>query len=209
MKKALLALSILLVLTAGFASLAVADSSGVYTVSGTYSAGTMVSDLSAPGQNFSFSFNLPVGPTSLMQDYVAGDDFYLNPINVNYTYDGSTTTLNGALLSFYNNNAGSQFGGFFVDYCSTDATCMTGLDYQWTFGGPQQYTGPESDPTLLPTNFSYNGQPFDILSDTNQICASTLSGSVTGNVVATPEPSALVLLIAGLSALALFLKVRG
>jgi hypothetical protein len=209
MKNFLVAFSILLILGAGLGSAVMAQSDAQFTVSGTYSSNTQVTALSAPGQNFTLNFELPVDPTSLMQSYDPGDDFYLNPINATYTYGGSTNTLNGVLLSFYATNAGSQNGGFFVDYCGSDPTCVTGNDYQWTVGGPQQYTGSESNPILTPSNFSYSGQLFDIYDNTNEMCYSSISGSVGSNVVATPEPSALVLLLAGLAGIALFVKVRG
>ncbi|MGB7731933.1 MAG: PEP-CTERM sorting domain-containing protein [Candidatus Acidiferrum sp.] len=209
MKKLLLFFSFLVFVAAGLPPAALADGDGEFTVTGTYSAGTMVTPLTAPGQSFTISFDLPTNPTSLMEDYVTGDDFYLNAIPASYTYNGSTITLNNALLSFYTSYSSSQSGGFFVDYCATDPTCMTGLDYQWTLDGPQQYTGGESDPTLVPSSFSYNGSPFWINYDANQVCATGISGTVTTNVVATPEPSALVLLLAGLGAFLVFVKVRG
>jgi hypothetical protein len=209
MKKLSVLVTFLLVLAAGLSSGAWADSSASFTVSGAYSNDTINSTLTAPGQNFSINFSLPMDPTSLMQDYVPGDDFYLNPISATYTYNGSSTILNNVLLSFYVPIASTQYGGFFIDYCATDPTCVSGLDYQWTFSGPQQYTGGESNPILVPTNFSYSGQPFDILNDANPECYSSISGSVSTSVMATPEPSALVLLVAGLGALLLFVKFRG
>jgi hypothetical protein len=208
MKKLLLSFSSLLILAAAFGSPALAQDAS-FSVSGTYSSDTMVSALSAPGQNFTINFSLPLDPSSLMQSYVSGDDFYLNPINATYTYDGVTSAMNGALLSFYTPNAGSQSGGFFVDYCATDPTCMTGYSYQWTVGGPQQYSGTEANPIFAPTNYDYSGQVFNIWDNTDALCYSTISGSVNSSVVPTPEPSVLAMLIAGLVGLALFVKVRG
>jgi hypothetical protein len=210
MKKSSLIFAFLLVLVAAFSSAAMADSNGSYTVSGTYSSNTMNSALTAPSQEFTFSFNVPLNPASSIESYVSGDDFYLNAMPVNYTFDGSTTTLNNALLSFYTSNSSSQYGGIFIAYCPTDATCGTGMEYQWTFSGPQQYTGDESNPTLVPAGFSYNGQPFTLENnDTGATdCYSSISGSVNSSLVSTPEPSALVLLLAGLAALVLFTKFR-
>ena len=209
MKKLSILFVFLVFVAAGLAPAALADGDGEFVVNGTYSAGTMVTPLTAPGQSFTLSFELPLNPTPLMEDYDTGDDFYLNAIPASYTYNGSTITLSNALLAFYTSNSSSQYGGFFVDYCATDPTCMTGLDYQWTFQGPQQYTGGESDPTLVPSNFSFSGSGFGINSNANQVSYSTVSGTVTTSLVATPEPSSLVLLLAGLGAFFLFVKARG
>jgi hypothetical protein len=59
---------------------------GEFTATGTYSAGPMVKPLTAPGQSFTISFDLPTNPTSLKEDYDTGDDFYLNAIPASYTY---------------------------------------------------------------------------------------------------------------------------
>jgi hypothetical protein len=136
MKKFSLFFLFLVFLAAGLPTAALADGDGEFTATGTYSAGTMVMPLTAPGQSFTISFDLPTNPTSLMEDYDTGDDFYLNAIPARYTYNGSTTTLNNALLSSYTSNSSSQTGGFFVDYCATDPTCMTGLDHQFDIRWP-------------------------------------------------------------------------
>ena len=208
MKKSSLLLSFLLVLSAGWSTAAMADSSASYTVIGTYDYGALNTSLSAPGQDFIISFTLPTNPASMIQSYLSGDDFYVYPMPVTYSFDGSTTTLDSSLVAFYTSNAGTQSGGFFVAYCATDVTCQTGLEYQWTFAGPRQYTGDESNPALLPVGFSYDGQPFTVYDNFSTEYDSDFSGSVTCGVVSTPEPSALVLLLAGLAGVTLLIKFR-
>src|SRR5271154_535536 len=140
-------LAILLLTVGGLATRAMADSTPTtYTVTGTYAADTPSEPLTQPGQDFTMTFTVPYQPASLVASYEMGDDFYLYPMNVTYTAGGVQTILSNSLVAFYTVGAASQSGGFFVAWCATDVECMTGLEYQWTFGGPQQYSGPENNP---------------------------------------------------------------
>src|SRR6516165_9537313 len=161
MKKFTVYLFLLALLVAGFSSSALADSTADYSITGMYGTGTQTTALTAAGQSFSMSFSVPTNPASLIVSYVGGDDFYLSPLNITYTFEGTTSTLTNTLVAFYTAGSSSQMGGFFVDYCADVVACQT-LEYQWTFQGPQQYIAPESNPTMTPTSFVSNGQPLTI-----------------------------------------------
>jgi hypothetical protein len=196
MKNATRFLAILLFTVGGFTTRAKADSTPTtFTITGTYGSGTVTEPLSQAGQNFTMTFNVPNQLASLEGSYLNGDDFYLYPMNVTYTMGGIQTILSDSLVAFYNVGAASQDGGFFVAWCATDVTCMSGLEYQWTFGGPQQYSGPEAGPTMMPSGFSYSDQPFTVYNNMWTGYDSTISGGVT--TVATPEPSSIAMLLVG------------
>jgi hypothetical protein len=187
---------VILILLCGFTTRAKADSTDTtFTVNGTYGPGTISEPLSQAGQNFTISFNVPNQPASLEGSSLIGDDFYLFPMTVTYRMGGVETILTNSLVSFYNVAASTQSGGFFVAYCATDVTCSSGLEYQWTFSGPQQYTGPEDNPTMLPSGFGFSNQIFTIYSDTYTAFNSTISGGATA--VPTPEPSSIAMLLMG------------
>jgi len=194
-------------IAAGFSSSVLADSTANYSIAGIYGTGTQTTSLTAAGQSFVMSFSVPTNPVALIDSIVPNDDFYLYPLNVTYSFEGTTSTLTNSLVAFYTTASSSQAGGFFIDYC-LGSTCST--EYQWTFQGPQQYIGPENNPTIVPTNFSSNGQPFTIFNnDTGAEYDSLLNATVTGAPVKTPEPSSLLLLGAGLAGIALLVKFRG
>jgi hypothetical protein len=67
--------------------------------------------------------------------------------------------------------------------------------------GPLLYSGGESSPTLLPTSFDFSGGQFLVYQCTfcDGIDASgTFDGSVSANVVTTPEPASAALLALGI-----------
>jgi hypothetical protein len=203
MKNATRFLSILLLSLGAFTTRAMADSTPTtFSVTGTYGAGTPSDPLSQAGQSFTMNFSVPSQPASMVASYMNGDDFYLYPMNVTYTMGGVQTILSDSLVAFYTVGAASQSGGFFVDWCATDVTCMSGLEYQWTFAGPQQYSGPESNPTMIPSGFTYNDQPFTVYVNTLAGSDPGISGGV--EIVRTPEPSSIAMLLVG-AVFALFL----
>jgi hypothetical protein len=215
MKKVCLVFALVTVTLSGSASIVMADSAS-YNVAGTYGSGTPSTPLSAPGQSFTMSFTIPTNPP--VTDFLAGDDFFVNPVSVAYSLGGSpSTTLMNVVVIFYSVGAMSQSGGFFVDFCASGPMCLSGNEYQWQFAGPKQYTGPESNPTMTPTGFNLIGQAscssvsscllvFDNSHGGASVGAGATSGTVSVGTVSTPEPSALVMLLAGLAASALLLK---
>jgi hypothetical protein len=187
---------VILLIICGLATHAKADSTATtFTINGTYGPGTTSEPLSQAGQDFTISFTIPNQPASLDWSSMIGDDFYVYPMNVTYRMGGVETILTSSLVSFYSVAASSQSGGFFVAYCATDVTCFSGLEYQWTFSGPQQYTGPEDNPTILPSDFGFSNQNFTTYSDTYTAFNGSISGGVT--TVAAPEPSSIAMLLVG------------
>jgi len=198
----------MLFIVAGLSTRAVADSTANYSITGTYDAATLSTALSGPGDSFTMNFSLPTNPGALVVDYMIGDDFYVYPLNISYSFGGSTSTLVGALVGFYS-PSGSQPGGLFIDYC-VSPTCLGDPEYQWIFGGPQQYTGSEDNPTIVPTSFTPTYQSFAVYptADDDVYPSSFSSVKVNGKPVSTPEPSSLLLLGAGLAGIALLAKLR-
>jgi len=177
-----------------------ADSEVTYTISGTYSSATTSSPLSGPSDTFTLSFSLP--PQPVTTDFLLGDDFVVDALTP-FTYSSSNGgTASGLVsLTFYTLTAGSQSGGFFVDFCADDPQCSTGQEYSWVVPGPLLYSGLESSPTLLPTSFNFTGGHFlDQCTTCDNIDASgTFDGSVNASaVVPTPEPASALLLLLGI-----------
>jgi hypothetical protein len=205
-------LAILFAAATAFAGIAKADSSASYQISGTYADGTISTPLTQNGNTFTMDFSLPTQPASavpsLVIDSMSGDDFYVYPLTVQYSNNNVPSVLSNVMVGFYTTTASSQSGGFFVDYCPTDVNCVTGLEYQWTFSGPQQYTGSETNPTMNPSSYQFSGQPFIIYNNFFTEYDSSIGGSVTGSTVATPETSSLGMLMLGFAALALLVRFR-
>ena len=206
--KRLYIFAVILFIEAGLSGPVFADSTANYSITGTYGDGTLTTALSGAGESFTMNFSLPTNPSSLITNY-GSRYFYVDPLNISYSFEGSTTILTGALVAFYSATSGSQHGGLFIDYC-VSPTCLGDLEYQWTFAGPQQYTGKPSNPTLVPTSFPPTSQGVMIYptADDNAF-PGLIDATVQGKPVATPEPSSLLLLGAGLAGIALLAKFRG
>jgi hypothetical protein len=123
----------------------------------------------------SASFELPVNPIPTVVD--PGFGFQVTPINL--IINGVTSN---DFLVFYNADPVTGGGGVLGAF-----SCGTCVDFSFT--GPQLYSGPESSPTML------------------SLAGITLNDGVTGDPVGTisttPEPAALVLLTVGILSLAL------
>jgi hypothetical protein len=206
MKKTLF-LAIVFAAATAFAGIAKADGTASYSISGAYSSATASTPLTQVGPNFTMNFSLPTQPASLIISSVPGDDFYLFPLTATYTNSNAsntvslTTTLANIMVGFYVAN-GSQNGGLFVDYCATDPSCNTGLEYQWIITGPQQYKGDETNPTIVPISFQFSNQSFVVYQDfVTQLNSSNISGTVSA-----PETGSLGMLMLGFAGLALLMN---
>lgn len=177
-----------------------ADSGVTYVISGVYSPTTTSSLLSGASDTFTMSFTVPTQPVTT--DFLLGDDFFVDdPIQFSVSASNGGSASGLMFLSFYTPSSTSQPGGLFVDFCADGPTCATGLEYQWEVPGPQLYSGLESSPTLIPTSFSFTGGQFTLFHCTfcDGIDASgTFDGSVSANVVTTPEPGSALLLVLGI-----------
>jgi hypothetical protein len=191
-----------------------------FTSTEMYSSDVLVFDRTAtPDQGSVVDFSRPLELVSVMPNHHSANDFDLSLITPIFAYNGPAPTLDGVLLSFYTKKANAQDDVFLSDYCSTSANCMTIFDHQLTFGGGgQKFSGsqnndPVNSPIVTASNFPPPGQSFGNGNgnDTNPIFGTSLNGPSNGHrkLVATPEPSSLVLLVAGFAGLALLFKLRG
>lgn len=195
-----------LLLFAGLASQPVfADSVLIqYTVNGTFSSDVNSAPLSGPNGTYSMSFTLPQNPTPDFFDTTAGDFAIMDvPISYSFLCQGCSSATSFSGNAFDVDFAGPSLGGMFVVELLTG-----GHDYYFQFAGDTLFSGPVSDPTLLP------GGPFNLTNagvfelDDNEFVN---LGTATVQGVATPEPSTLALLLAalaGLGAIALFKAPR-
>ena len=188
----------LLVLVCFVASPVFADSVLVqYSVTGTFGSSVNSAPLSGPNGSYSMSFTLPQNPTPYSFDTVAGD-FALVNVPINYSFQcqgcGSSTAFNGNAFDI--DFAGPSLGGMFV------IELIVGTDdYYFQFSGPTMFSGPVSDPTLLP------GGPFDLTGgffeykDNDMVDLGSATVTATAQGVATPEPPTFALLLVAMAAL--------
>ncbi len=134
---------------------------------GQASADTLSYQFSGP---VSASFDLPVMPTVIV--FGTGQGFEVTPLNL--MINGSPSN---DFLTFYNSAVGGGFGA-----------CSGGDCLDILVAGAQLYSGPESNPTMLPPN----GGSF----------TDRRTGDPAGTF-ATPEPSTIGLMTLGLMVLAL------
>ncbi len=178
---------------------AFADSVQVqYALTGTFGASVGSAPLSGPNGIYSMSFTLPQMPSPDYSDASAGDFAVANvPITYSFQCDGCSTATNFA---------GSVEN---VDFATSAADGMLGIDlvtggheYYWEFSGAQLFTGSVDAPNLIdcaPYNLVGSGQ-FEL--DTNDFVDAG-GATLTAQIVETPEPSTLALLLAAASAFGL------
>jgi len=177
---------------------AFADSVVQYTISGTFGSGVPSAPLSGPDGSYTIAFSLPQQPTPDYFDTSAGDFAVYNvPIAYSYQCAGcsSPTLFSGpdGIIDF----ADSTLGGMLaVDLMAG------GHDYFWQFAGDQIFSGSVDQPTLeaygpvwLANCGSFELDAGDFVDVGN--------ATVTAQVVSTPEPSTLALLLAAATALAM------
>lgn len=118
---------------------------------------------------------------------MGGFDFAFSDFS--YTLDGSPVAITPTFIRFFSATNG---GGFEICFNgTTPSTCTDGLGTA-TFGWPQMYSGMTSAPTLSSGAFT---QDFAAIVNSNVYVQADTT------VQATPEPSTLLPLAAGLLAL--------
>jgi hypothetical protein len=126
----------------------------------------------------SASFELPVNPTVVTSN--PGLDFEVMPLSL--MING---TKSNDFLVFFSTAASGGFGAF-----------ASGTVADVSVTGPQLYSGPEASPTMIPLP----GSGVTLMDVNSGAPVGTLS---TPGTVATPEPSAMVLLGVGFLAVGL------
>jgi len=196
----LLGLSLFAVLSA---SPAFADSVQ-YTISGTFGPTIDSAPLSGPNGAYSIAFSLPQTPTPNYSDSAAGDFALYNvPINYSFQCDGcSTATLFGGtadVVDFGMTNSGSTLVVEFL-------TSGPDHDYYWQFAGDQLFSGTVEQPTLGTGSFNLgNGGIFEL---DNGDFTGLGNATLSAQLVSTPEPSSLALLLAAMGTLGLLAYFR-
>jgi len=126
-----------------------------------------------------------------MEGNSSGHNFYFTRIPVANSHSDSPTVRNGVLFTFADRNACKGFGDL------------------WNLYGPPEDHGNGGHPILVPTGLFNGGSAFGHFGNNGTQGQGPSSGGGPGGIVATPEPSVLVLLLCGLVALALCAKFRG
>ncbi len=154
----------------------------MYSDSGTFAAGTASSAFSGSSINWAFAFQADTNPA--VSDVGAGG-FSFAFSNFSYSLAGSPVAITPTFVRFF---SGTNGGGFLI--CFNGTTNGNFNDGLGTFG-PQMYTGLTSAPTLIPGSFPQD--VFNVRVNSNQYGQPS-----TTLVAATPEPSTLLTLAAGL-----------
>jgi|SRR5579862_2164768 len=154
-----------------------------YSDSGTFSASTPSDALgfSGPSETWAFHFDADSNPT-ILEHGNGGFNFAFSDFS--YSLDGSPVAVTPTFIRFF---SGGNDGGF--EICFNGAFGVPCVDGLGTYG-PQMYNGMTSAPTL--STGAFTSDVFDV------IVSSTAYGEPNNTIQATPEPSTLLTLAAGL-----------
>jgi len=168
-----------------------------YTITGTFGSVVPSAPLSGPDGSYTIAFSLPQQPTPDYFDTTAGDFAVYNvPIAYSYQCAGcsSPTLFSGpdGIVDF----ADATLGGMLaVDFIAG------GNDYFWQFAGDQIFSGSVHQPTLEAYGPVWLADCGSFELDAGDF-VNLGSATVAAQVVSTPEPSTLALLLAATAVLA-------
>ena len=164
----------------------------IISASGTFTNLTASSPFSGPDETWSFSFDVDSQPA--VSNVNPGNYFDVAFSDFSYFLDGSPVAITPVDIRFFNT---SQLGGFnicFTVACSFFNSPTDGFEIQT----PQMFKGSESAPTMSTGTFT---SPYmDLYVDSNdyfEVYGGRPVQTVTAAVVATPEPSTILILGAG------------
>lgn len=138
MRRAFLLLIAFLLLSAGGLS----ANTLLVTASGTFSSTTPTSTFSAPGESWSFSFEVDSMPVVLSSEY----DLEFSPSFTDFTYtlDGSAVAITPANIQFYSADDGGLLNVCFAPACPSSSNPTNGFELE----GAQAYSGLVTSPTI-------------------------------------------------------------
>lgn len=174
-----------------------------YSITGIFSPSVGSAPLSGPNGTYSISFTVSQTPTPDYFDATAGD-FALSNVPLDYSFqcDGCSTATsfsgNADSINFATSASGGMFGVEFL---------TGGHDYYWQFVGDQLFVGTVDEPTLEPGGpfFLTNAGVFEL--DSGDF-VDVGNATVAAQLVSTPEPSALAMLLAAVGTLGLVALLR-
>jgi hypothetical protein len=192
---------VVLFFAASLAASTLSASTIVISGSGEFNNTTGVSAFTAPNGTWAFSFDVNTYPSVSN----VSPDNYFDAAFSDFTYDlnGSPVAITPVDIRFFSTPQDGGFNICFTVACSDFNSPTDGLE----FLGSQLYQGSTSAPQMITGNFT--SSYFDAFANGMEYNQSNHQSIVaTAATVATPEPSQVLPMAAGLAILALARKLR-